>query len=272
MRAIFAAAGLAALLAAPAARADFEGVIEGRMTGQMSGSFRAQVGKAGVRSEVEMGMPVQGKARAAPPGMPGMPQSMKKVTLQRKAEPDRVYLLDEEQKSYTVIDTSKAKEQAQGVPEEQYTVKKTGTDKVAGFSCEKAVVTGSQTGEMEMCLTSEIAPDGARGMLEQGRGAAGLITALRQAGVKGYPVRWSREDGRGGRMTMEVTSARRQSLPASAFELPAGYREAKGSQGMPGMPPGMGGDAAKQMEEAMKRLSPEQRKQMEEMMKGQRGQ
>lgn len=265
MRVHIAAAALAALLAAPAARAEFEGVLEGRMTGPMSGSFRAEVGKGGVRSVVELEMAAPGPVRAAP----GMAQRMRHLSLQRRAEPEKVYIIDEGRKSYTVIDTSRAREEMKGAAEESYTVRKAGKDKVAGFSCQKAVVTGSESGEMEMCLTDEIAPEGARAMLEQGHGAGGLIAALRKAGVEGYPVRWSRKDGRGGTVTMELTSARRQSIPASTFELPAGFKEQKG----PGAMPGMGGNPAaqKQMEEALKNMSPEQRKQLEQMMKGQKG-
>jgi len=265
VRAIFAAAGLAAMLVAPPARAEFEGLVEGRVTGTMAGTFRAQVGKAGIRSEVEMGMPAAAKAGGAK-GMPGMPASMKRFTVQRRAEPNKVFVLDEERKTYMVVDTAEVREGLKGAPTETFTVRKLGKDTVAGFACEKVVATGSQSGEAELCVTAEIAPEWARGAVEQGRGGGALLAALRQAGLPGFPVRWSRQDGEGGKITMELTSAKRQSIPASTFEIPAGYQESKG---MPG--PGMGGgDASKQLEDAMKRLTPEQRKQMEQMLKGQR--
>jgi len=259
------AAALAALLLAPAARAEFEGVVEGKLTGVMPGTFRAQVGKGGIRSEVEMDTAAAAQGGQLPPGLSGQ---MKRVTIQRRAEPRKVYILDAERKSYTVLDTGDAAESAKGLPREEYTVKRLGKDKVAGFACEKVLATGEKSGAMELCLTSDLAPEWAQSAMGEGRGAGGLMAALRKAGVQGYPVRWKKEDPRGG-MTMELTSAKRQSVPASAFEIPAGYQEQKN---MPGMPPGMGGEAQKQMEEAMKRLSPEQKKQMEQMMKGQRGQ
>lgn len=264
MAAIRGAALVAVLVAGPAAAADFEGVVEGRITGVMAGTFRAQVGKGGIRSEVEMGMPAGPKG--GPQGMPGMPASMKQVTLQRRGEPGKVYMLDEARRSYRVIDAAQAREQLRDAPAEKFTVKKVGKDRVAGFACEKVVATGEKSGAMELCVTGEIAPEWAKSALDQGQGEGGLVAALRQAGVQGYPVRWSRQDGRGGTVAMELTSAKRQAVPASTFEVPAGYEEAKG---MPGMPPGMSGEAAGQMEEALKQLSPEQRKQMEQMMKGQ---
>ncbi|MBI5069333.1 MAG: DUF4412 domain-containing protein [Deltaproteobacteria bacterium] len=267
MRANFAAVAMAALLLAPAARAEFEGVVEGRVTGVMAGTFRAQVGKTGIRSEMVMkaGEAVKAGGGQLPPGMLG---EMRRVSLQRRAEPGKVYVLDEEKKSYTVIDTAEAAESAKDGPQEQYAVKKLGKDKVAGFPCEKVTATGERSGEMELCVTTELAPEWAKSALSQGRGSGGLIAALRKAGVEGYPVRWSRKDGRGGNVTMELTAAKRQSVPSSAFEIPAGYTEQKGLGGM-----GMGGNPAarKQMEEAMKNMSPEQRKQMEQLMKGQKG-
>lgn len=266
MRSMTAAAALAALLLAPAARAEFEGVVEGRLTGVVPGTFRAQVGKAGIRSEVEMDTAAAARGGKLPPGMSGQ---MKRVTIQRRAEPKKIYVLDTDRKSYTVLDAAEAGEAAKGVPREEYTVKKLGKDRVAGFACEKVLATGQKSGEMELCLTSDLAPEWAESALGDSRESGSLMAALRKAGVPGYPVRWKKEDPRGS-MTMELVSAKRQPVPASAFELPAGYQEQKG---MPGMPPGMGGgEAAKQLEEAMKRLSPEQRKQMEQMMKGQRGQ
>jgi len=266
VRAIFAAAGLAALLLAPPARAEFEGVVEGKVTGMMSGTFRAQVGKAGIRSEVEMDTTAVAQASKGQLP-PGLSVNVKRINIQRKAEPGKVYLIDPERKSYMVIDASENGEAMKDAARESYTVKKLGKDKVAGFSCEKVAVTGEKSGEMQMCVADELAPEWAQSALQSGRGSGGLVTALKKAGVQGYPVRWSRGDGRGGTITMELTSAKRQSIPASAFEIPAGYQEQKGFGGRPGMG---GGDAQKQMEEAMKRLTPEQRKQMEQMMKGQR--
>jgi hypothetical protein len=64
---------------------------------------------------------------------------------------------------------------------------------------------------------------------------------------------------------MELVSAKRQSVPASTFAIPAGYT--KSEMTMPMTSP----ESAKQMEDALKGLSPEERKQVEEMMKGMGG-
>ncbi len=89
-----------------------------------------------------------------------------------------------------------------------------------------------------------------------------------------FPLRMVMEkDGKEGKLeALEVKPGR---LDASLFEVPKGYRK----MAMPGMGGhsaddghghgGMPADARKQMEEAMKNMSPEERKMMEKMMKGQ---
>jgi len=61
---------------------------------------------------------------------------------------------------------------------------------------------------------------------------------------------------------------KKQSVPDSAFRVPAGYTESKGGLGGSMTP-----DQQKQMrDQMMQRLTPEQRQQMEEMMKKRQGQ
>ena len=52
------------------------------------------------------------------------------------------------------------------------------------------------------------------------------------------------------------------SVPDSAFAVPSGYTESKGYGGMGGM-----GPSQQQRDQMLQRLTPEQRKQVEEMMK-----
>jgi len=60
-------------------------------------------------------------------------------------------------------------------------------------------------------------------------------------------------------MTMELVRAQRQKVPASMLEIPAGYAKTSVPQASPEM--------QRKLEEAMKDLPPEQRKQLEEMMR-----
>lgn len=257
------AALLAATIALPALAADFEGVLDGRMTGSMQGTFRAQVGRNGVRSELEMMLPEkEAKTLGA--------KAIHRVSLQRRAEPEKIYVLDEAQKTYQVIDLKETRESMKGAPKHKYHVRRLGKDRVAGFSCEKVAVHRDEGRESEMCVTSEIASSSswARSLVHDETGG-GLFQALHEAGVEGFPIRWKVVMDEGRTETMELVAARRQAVPASTFEVPSGYREAPSAM-FPGASPEMQKrmqDAMKRQKEAMERMSPEQRKQMEEMMK-----
>jgi hypothetical protein len=242
---------LAALAAGPARGADFEGIADGRITGaSMSWTYRAAVGKDGVRAEVEMALP---EKQAQAMGT----KTIRRVTIQRRAEPDLIYTLDETQRTYTVIDMRKVRESMKDAPQRKYTVRRLGRDRVAGFSCEKVALKRADGVESEMCVTSEISSKGswARSLVHDQTGG-GVFKALREAGVEGFPIRW-RMEGERGPTTMELVSAHRQGVPASTFAIPAGYQEAKGH--------GAPGEAAQRR---MERMTPEQRKKLEEALRG----
>ena len=53
-------------------------------------------------------------------------------------------------------------------------------------------------------------------------------TALKEQGIEGFPVRWSmRAEGLPASRPrrMELTRVEKKSLPASLFEVPAGYKQ-----------------------------------------------
>lgn len=245
------AALLAALAAAaPARGGDFEGVLEGRVVGtHMTATYRATVGRDGVRARMETTLPEQ-QAKALGK------KALVHTSLWRRAEPDRTYLLDDDKKTYTVIEVSKNRE-----PGPEYTVRRLGKDRVAGLPCEKVAIRRGEGRESEICVCPEIS---ATGTLSQSmvREQGGLFGALHKAGVEGFPIRWKIHTDSGDDV-MELVSAKRQRVSASSFAVPAGYREARHVGG-----PGQGGEeGARRREEAMKKMSPEQRKKVEELLK-----
>ena len=254
---------LAALLAlALAAAAQWEGALEMKITGKdANGSSKALVGKAGARMQIEMTNPQLREAGQA---------GMKLTVLVRTAEPDVSYMINDAQKSYARIDV---KEMEKRVPaserDRKWTVKRLGPDRVAGYACERALVSqeGSET-DNEVCVSKEIA--GSAGLLNAGRRGSsgqGLEKALKANGLEGMPIRMvMREKGKPEAvMTWELVKAEKRALPASTFELPAGYRETSVMGTM------MSPEQQKQMEDAMKNMTPEQRKMLEQMMKKQGG-
>lgn len=259
---LLALAGLCAPLCAPlSATAQWEGVAEMKMTmKEGSGKGKVYASKVGTRSELEMT-----SAQAQHAGM----GTMKMTMIVKVSDPDRVISLNDARKTYAIIDTKKLREQAPQAArsQESYTVKKLGSDSVAGFSCQNYRATEQKHGtETDLCITRDIM--GSSSWLSARRGGEqGLMKALRDAGADGFPVRMvTREKGnKEPTVTMELVSAKRQSVASSMFEVPAGYTQEDMMSNM------MSPEAAQKMKEAMEKMTPEQRKAMEEMMKKQRG-
>jgi len=259
---------LALLLTAWPAFAQFEGVLEMKMTmtdqngGSVGGGdVKVSVGKPGARSEMTMKMPQM---------------TMSVVMLFKNDKPDTLYRINEVGKNYTEIDLTKMREMAgQMQDNEKYTVKKLGEEKVLGYKTQHVLVTHGE-GTTELWTAKDFLDYDTFNRLQAragGRtGQEGMAKALKDAGVDGMPLKSVASSPGGGKVIMEVVKADKQSLPASTFEVPPGFRKSSG-----GLMDMMGGasnpqldDAKKRMEEALKNMPPEQRARIEQMMK-QRG-
>ena len=254
------AAALVAL-SASAASAQFEGEADFKITTRrekkepLVGSARMYVSPSGFR--MEWAMKTGAGSRKAP-------QEIKMTMLATLPNPDKVYLVNDENKTYSVWDTKAAREGAKS-PKDTYEVEKLGTDNVAGYKCENARVTSSKGNDFDVCVTKEFGPsaDWIAAMNRNDPDAGSWLEALREQGVEGFPIRWAvRPKGSAEAMTvMELVRAQKKSLSASLFSVPAGYRETGFAVG------GLTPEQEKAMGDALKRLSPEQRRQVEEMMK-----
>ena len=260
MKTILRSALVATLLLPLAAAAQWEGALDMKITGKdVTGSSQALVGKAGARMQMEMKSP---QAQQAGQG------AVKMTILVRTAEPDVSYMINDAQKSYSRIDL---KEMEKNVPAQakdgKWTVRRLGPDRVAGYACERALLSQEGTGaENEVCVSKEIL--GPASIFSTGRrNASGeaLAKALKANGLEGMPIRMVvREKAKAeATMTWELVKAEKRALPASTFQVPAGYRETSLMGTM------MSPAQQKQMEDAMKNMTPEQRKMLEQMMKKQ---
>lgn len=261
------------LISALPAAAEFEGVMDMKMTmtdtegnSTGGGTMKVAVGKPGVRSEINMQMSQMG---------------MKMVMLFQNDNPDVIYRINDEGKSYSEMKlpkTPEAVERAQAG--DKYTVKKLGTEKILGYDTQHVLVTHSTgVGDTVTYTTNEmwIAKDflaydtfkrlQARG--PNGAGNAAMEKALKDAGAEGMPLKAVMAGPMGGKMIMEVVKADKKSLPASTFQIPAGYTKSAG--GLADMLGGVSNpevdDAKKKMQDALKNMTPEQRQQIEEMLK-----
>ena len=250
---------LGALLALPlAASAQWEGVLDMKLTGKdASGTAKAFVAKAGGRFEMSMS---NAQLQQAGQG------SMKLVVLSKTAEPGISYMINDAQKSYARIDVQEMqKNLPKSEQDKKWTVKRLGSDSVAGYACEKALVSQEgSTSENEVCVSKEIV--GGAGMFGAGRrdsSSQSLEKALKANGLEGMPIRMvMREKAKPeAMMTWELVKAEKRPVPASTFEVPAGYKQTDAMGVM------LSPAQKQQMDDAMKNMTPEQRKMIEEMMK-----
>ena len=267
----------ALLLAALPAYAQFEGVLEMKMTtaakdGEFGGGGTMNVGvaKAGTRCEMNMKMGEMG---------------VKMVMLQRTDTPNTLYHIVDANKTYSEIDLSKAQEMAGQRPDsKQYTVEKLGQETILGYKTQHVLVKeknpGGEGTTTEMWTAKELLDYATFSKMQARQGKGGgeeaLLKALKDAGADGVPLKSTTTTADGTKVTMEVVKVDKKSLAASTFEIPAGYSKSEG--GMMGMMGGTSGpqadeakksmdEAKKRMEEAMKNMSPEQREMIEKMMK-----
>ncbi len=255
---------LALVSAAPAALA-FEGAMDVKLTHTQpkgdegdgarpaeSGTGKIYLAKQGVRMEWQMG---QGE------------RQMKMATLMLRSQPDRIYFVNDATKTYSEMDTSKHREK-DDADDDKITVKKLGNEKVAGFDCAHGLIT-TDKGEQVEVWTSKDVGDLNEFMNSQSGGAAARekswkqkYEALKSAGLNGWPMRWVDRRGDRGSTSWEVTRVEKGTPPAALFDL-AGYKKSEGFAGAVQLSP----EQQKKMDEALKKLTPEQRQQLEKMMK-----
>ena len=268
----------ALLLATSPAFAEFEGVLDMKMTtaGKDAelgggGTLRAAVSKAGARCEMNMQMGEM---------------AMKMVVLQKTANPDMLYYIDDANRTYSEMDLAKLREMAgQSESARKYAVEKLGQENILGYKTQHVRVKEQKPGDgdgetMEMWTAKDLLDYATFSKWQSRRGKGGgeeaLVKALKEAGADGLPLKSIANTPDGTKVTMEVVKVDKKSLPASTFEIPAGYTKSEG--GLMGMMGGLSGPQAdeakkamegarKQMEEALKNMTPEQREMIEKMMK-----
>jgi hypothetical protein len=214
---------------------------------------RVSFSGASARVDVDVDM-------SAVAGSSGSPVAYKMTIIQKASEPDRMYMLNEAQKTYSVTHVDKTSDNPS---QETFTVKKGGSDKVAGFACEKAVVTSSTGSESQLCITKQLVASTAwLTAMNRRTGGSGLWKALHDNGLDGFPIRIATHNAGGTTSQLELVSFQKTAVPSSAFQIPAGYKEAAGMGG---------GSSADQRNEARRNaianMTPEQRKQLADTLR-----
>lgn len=231
--------------------ADFEGVMEMKMTmSRGTGTVKLAIGKPGVRSDIEI------NAKEFP---------MKMSTLFKQATPGKAYLINDANKSYSEIDISG---QQGGGSTEKYTVKKIGKEKVNGFDSIHCIVTDERGNDTEVWTNADIADYKSfiKSMGKNSPANDGMMKALESVGAAGFITKIVRKSKNPEEnMTFELVKADKKSMPASMFEIPAGYTKSAAGPAAPTLSP----EAQKQLMEQMNKLTPEQREAIKRAMQGQ---
>src|SRR5712691_1195742 len=249
------------LLVARPASAAFEGYIEMKMTmKEGSGTMKGQISSVGTRTEVEAKVPQMGE----------MPITM--TMIMKFSNPDIVYMLNDTVKTYVEINVKDVGDTAKNRPDKEYTVKKLGKEKVAGYICEHLLLTANDGTETEVWTTKDLVDLSVfREYMRRNRQGAdlqGIMKALKEANAEGFIAKMISRDKAGApAVTLELVKAEKRAVAASLFEIPAGYEKQEGMLGMmPGMVP-ISPEQQQTINKAMEKLTPEQRKMLEGMMK-----
>ena len=207
------------------------------------------------------------------------PTEMKMVMLQKNDTPDMLYRINDADKTYTEIDMAKMRQMAgQQQKASEYTVEKLGQETLLGYKTQHVLVKEKNAANgngmnMEMWTAKDLLDYATFSKLQarpdRGGREEALLKALKAAEADGMPIKAITTGTDGSKVTLEVVKADKKSLPASTFEIPAGYtKSAGGMMGMMGGASGAQADAAKKkMDDALKNMTPEQRQMIEKMMK-----
>ena len=260
---------LVLFLVVAAAHAEFEGVLEMKTTltdpagaARAGGTQTLFISKAGTRMEMNLQM---------------QQAAMKTVVLIKSDTPGMMYHINDASRTYSEMDLNKLNSMAaQPGSDSQYSVAKLGEEKILGYNTQHVLVSNKSRPEerFELWIAADFTDSGLLSSMQAQRGGragggGGLAKALKDANVQGMALKTIVGGEAGTKVISEVVKAEKQSLPASTFQIPAGYTKSDG-----GLADAMGGlsgpqvdEARKKMQEAMKNMTPEQRQMMEKMLK-----
>ena len=153
----------------------------------------------------------------------GVTDKMEILTLKDK---NLSYRLDRASKTYSILPTSSS---SPATEIETKVTKTSETAKILNYTCTKYIIeytTHGRKGQQILWATTEIKDFDMKNMARQGGNGQHFYFDK----VDGVPLKMEMTSPE-GKMTMQVLEIKRQSLPASEFELPADYKEVKSMYG-----------------------------------------
>lgn len=189
-----------------------------------------------------------------------MPKPFSTISLMLHASPDKIFSLNEQNKTYTETDISKSPDQKGPADDEEYEVTVIGKESVNGYNSTHVNVTYKHARQStEMWLSKDV-----KGYADYTNvkskylGGSRLFSALKEKGADGFVVRMTAEAGRGGKMQMDLVTAEKRNITDNYFSLD-GYTRTEGAT--------MPGGIERPDIEKIKKMTPEERKKYIDEMK-----
>ncbi len=187
-----------------------------------AGTLTVAISKAGMRGEIDMPLG---------PGGAG-----KSTVLCKTDSPNINYLISDADRTYSEFDLSQPT-LAEGPKPAQWTVEKLGREKVLGYKT-RHVLAKPKAGKgqsMELWVATDLLNSATCRKLQAFSGGSlggegGMNQALKAAGAEGMPLKAVVTTAEGGKVRLEVVKAEKKALPASTFEVPAGYNKSVGGR------------------------------------------
>ena len=209
-----------------------------------SGTIKSYSQDGDTRSEVNMAMPQ----------MPG--GAIKITSLALKADPNKMYLLNEKDKTYSEIETA-SQEDYKDLPQANYEVTVVGKETVNGYNTTHVTIKINGVQREEMWTTKDLAGYADFSKIKtKYTGKTNMYKALADKGADGMPVR-IKVNERGQGIQMDLVKAEKRNNPSSLFSL-SGYTKGSAFSGIPGA------ENMQEMMQKMQNMTPQER---EEIMK-----
>lgn len=217
----------------------------------MSGVMKTYAQNENSRGEITMTVP----------NLPGGGE-ISMVSLVLKDKPGMVFLLDEENKSYTEIETGKD-EDWKDAPESDYEVTVIGKEKVNGYNATHVKILRKGSKTPQEYWTSKDVVDYADMMKMKSKytGKDNMMKALEAKGANGFPVRIKTTE-QGNAIQIDLVKAEKKNSPSSFFSLD-GYNKSTTGTIIPA------GIDIQQMMKDVQNMTPEEREKWMEQMQQQ---
>ena len=219
---------------------------------EVSGSMKLFSQDGNSRSEIVM------KTPQAPDG-----EEIKFTSLSLKDEPQKVYLLNEKDKTYSELNSGSANDYTD-YPQSSYEVIVIGKEIVNSYNTTHVSIKINGTQQEEMWTTKDIVGYADFSKLRSKyTGKDNLYKALAAKGADGMPVR-IKVNEHGQSMQIDLLKAEKRNNAASLFSL-SGYTTRERFSGVPGT------EGMQQMIEKLQNMTPQEREEMVKKLQQQYG-